>query len=299
MAWVTIKGRRYYRRSWRVNGRVVTEHIGGGIIGELIALVDNSERRDRRIDAGFKRADREGFAQHVRDVFGIERFLANLFTVSANQCGFYQHRRQWRRTRRADPMSLDRLGRQIDKLKAQLEKAERGRAPLMAPDFSGIPEADRDTLQAAAKGDKAALAKAQPYLTDPKYVRAWGNPMTAARCWLVGQVAGDDFVVAQTTYYRATMLQEELGFDRANLLEKIAITRIVHNWLAVAALEVRACQTPVGSRERGNIEKSLTQAERRLMQAVKALAFLRDCSVAALSALVGEVTTVEPTASGT
>lgn len=290
MAWVNIHGRSYYRRSKRVGGRVVTEHIGCGKIGELMALMDDSERIDRRIEADFKRADREVFGLQMRDVFGVERFLCDLFTVLANQCGYYQHRRQWRRTRRADPMSLDRLGRQIDKLKAQLEQTERRRAPLMSPDFSGIPEEDRATLQAAAKGDKAALVKAQPYLTDPKYVHAWGNPMYAARCWLVGQVSGDDIVVARTTHAKMAILQTELGYTEANTLEKIAITRIVHNWLAVAALDVRACQTAAGSRERANVEKSLTQAERRLMQAVKTLAFLRDCSVAALMTRIGEAT---------
>jgi len=193
-------------------------------------------------------------------------------------------------------MSIDRLRRQVDQLREQVEKAERGRAPLMAPDFSGIPEADRATLQAAAKGDKAALAKAQAYLSDPKYIRAWGNPMYAARCWLVGQVSGDDIVVARTTHSRMAMLQKELGYEEANTLEKIVITRVVHNWLAVAALDARACQTGFQTRERANVEKSLTQAERRLMQAVKSLAFLRDCSVAALMARIGDATTVEPKA---
>ena len=190
-------------------------------------------------------------------------------------------------------MIAERLYPQIEKLKAALENAERGRAPLMAPDFSGIPEADRATLQAATKGDKAALAKAKPYLSDPKYIRAWGNPMYAARCWLVGQVSGDDIVVARTTHSRMAMLQKELGHDQANTLEKIVITRVVHNWLAVAALDVKACQLVAGSRERMNVEKSLTQAERRLMQAVKTLAFLRDCSAAELMSRIGEVTTVE------
>ena len=143
MAWVNIDGRRYYRRSKRIGGRVVTEHVGGGKIGELMAMMDDSERIDRRIEADFKRADRDVFGFHVRDVFGIGQFLGDLFTVLANQCGFHQHRRQWRRTRRADPMNLDRLGRQVDKLKEALAVAERARAPLMAPDFSGIPEADR------------------------------------------------------------------------------------------------------------------------------------------------------------
>lgn len=112
--------------------------------------------------------------------------------------------------------------------------------------------------------------------------------MYAACCWLVYQVAWDDRVVARTTHAQMKLLREELGYDAANTLEKVAITRIVHNWLAVAALDVKACQFPAGGKERANVEKSLTLAERRLLQAVKTLAFLRDCTVATLMARLGE-----------
>lgn len=288
MAWVTIKCRRYYRRSRRVNGRVVTEHVGGGRMGELMAAIDEAERTERRMDDDLERASRETFLLQVRDLFGIEQFLADLFAVLGHECGYYQHRRQWRKSRRADPMSIDRLRAQVDKLRERVEQAERRRAPLLAPDFSGIPEEDRAVLQAAAKGDAAALAKAHKYLTDPKYVAQWGDPMCAARCWLVSQVAGDDRLVARATHARAKLLREELGYDTANALEKVAVTRVVHNWLAVAALDAKACQLSVGSRERANTEKGLAQAERRLMQAVKTLAFLRDYSAGALIARIRE-----------
>ncbi len=110
--------------------------------------------------------------------------------------------------------------------------------------------------------------------------------MYAARCWLVGQVAGNDTVVARTTHARVAMLQEELGFAEASVLERLAITRILHNWLAVAALDVRACQASFHGRERANVEKSLALAERRLMQAIKTLAFLRGCTVPTLLARI-------------
>ena len=96
--------------------------------------------------------------------------------------------------------------------------------------------------------------------------------------------------MARTTHARVAILQEELGFANANMLEKLAITRIVHNWLAVAALDVRACQTPLQSRERANVEKSLGQVECRLRQAIKTLAFLRECSAAVLMSRIGSAT---------
>ena len=132
--------------SFQVGGRVVTLHFGGGEFGEMMAALDDAERMDRRIDADLKRAEREGYSIQVQEVFGIDHFLADVFALLASRCGYYQHRRQWRRTRRTDPMSLDRLGRQIDELQAQEERAEQRRAPLIAPDFGGIPEADRATL---------------------------------------------------------------------------------------------------------------------------------------------------------
>lgn len=283
MAWVNIKHGRYYRRSRRVNGRVVNEHIGGGEFGEMMAGLDRIERSGRRIEEGFAQAHRDVYGYAVRDVFSIDEFLGNFFTVLARQSGYHLHHRQLRRNWRTSTMSsignLKKLGEKIGK---QLDQSKR--APLMDANFDGLPEADRVTLQAAAKGDAAALAKAQPYLTDPKYIMAWGNPVYAARCWLVTQVAGDDVIVARATHSRVKMLQDELGFTNASLLEKLAITRIVHNWLAVAALEAKCCQTAFQSRERTNAEKSLSQAERRLMQAIKTLAFLRECSIPALMA---------------
>ncbi len=285
MAWVNIKNGRYYRRSRRINGRVVNEHLGGGEFGEAMAGLDQAERMGRRIDAGLARADRDVYGFVVRDVFGIDEFLGNLFTVLAHQSGFHLHHRQWRRTRKGNAMSgMNTSRKQIKDLGQQLEQTRQRQPPLMAANFEGLPEADRATLQAAAQGDAAALAKAQPYLTDPKYIKQWGNPMYAARCWLVGQVAGDDAVVGRTTHARANMLQEELGFAEGNMLEKLAITRIIHNWLAVAAFEAKACRIPFHSRERSNVDKSLVLAERRLMQAIKTLAFLRECSVPALMA---------------
>ena len=288
MAWVNIKNGRYYRCSRRVNGRVVNEHVGGGELGEAIAGLDDAERMGRRIDAGLAQADRDVHGYAVRDVLGIDEFLGNLFTALARQSGFHLHHRQWRRDRRTSTMSSIRsLRKQIEKLGQQMEQSKR--APLMAANFGGVPEADRATLRAAAKGDAAALAKAQPYLTDPKYIKAWGNPMYAARCWLVGQVAGDDAVIGRTTHARVTMLHDELDFADSSMLEKIAITRIVHNWLAVAALEAKCCQTAFQSRERTNAEKSLSQAERRLLQAIKTLAFLRGCTIPTLMARMGTI----------
>lgn len=112
-------------------------------------------------------------------------------------------------------------------------------------------------------------------ITDRRYITRWGSPMYTAKCWLVSQACRDNMVVARATHNRADQLAADLGFQTANALERLAITRVVHNWLTVGVLEAKACGHKPFTRERAQAERCLSQAERRLMQAIKALAFLR------------------------
>lgn len=65
-------------------------------------------------------------------MFGVDDVLGNLFALLAGRCGVYRHRRQWRLRRRADVRgALKKLARDIEKLKAELDTADRAR-PLMA-----------------------------------------------------------------------------------------------------------------------------------------------------------------------
>ncbi len=52
MAWVNIKGHRYYRRSKRVGGRVVNVHYGRGEVAEAIAAIDQFDRGSPTVRAG-------------------------------------------------------------------------------------------------------------------------------------------------------------------------------------------------------------------------------------------------------
>jgi hypothetical protein len=89
-------------------------------------------------------------------------------------------------------------------------------------------------------------------------------------------------VVARATHNQADQLRDELCYQSANVLERIAITRVVHNWLMVGVLEVKACSWRPHTKERAQVERCLSQAERRLMQAIKALAFLRQVPAGAI-----------------
>ena len=233
----------------------------------------------------------------MREVLIVDRVLADVFAVLADRFGWHRHRRQWRRKRRFDVGVLSGTIKQVRELTRHLkEQRERDeRAPLMRPGMEEVPEGDRAVLAAAAKGDGAALEKAKPYLEDKKYVNRWGNPAYAARCWLVGKVCGDDKLVARATHAKATALADDLGYQTASPLERMAIYRVMNCWLAVSVLEAHACKWQPRAKERLTVERCLALADRRLTAAVKLLATVRRVPVEELLGRVRAAEVVERT----
>jgi hypothetical protein len=270
MAWVTIKGHRYYRRSRRVGGRVVTEHVGRGELADLEAQYDADVRGLDHMDRVARRARVYSDGAEFVAYFEFDDVLACVVSALAHRMGWHRHKRAWRKKRGADMGDIQKLRKKIDKLRAFVDAQ-----PLRAPELYGVPDADRAVLAKAAAGDAAALDAAEPYFSDPVRLRRWGDPMYAARCWLVSQSGGDNAVVQRATHRHATAMRDGLGWEAADALQRLAIVRVVNNWLAVGVLEAKANRIEPGHQSRAAIEKVLSQADRRLMQAVRTLAILR------------------------
>ena len=270
MAWVNINGHRYYRRSKRVGGRVVTEHVGRGELAEMVAAHDRVERELSRSTRDCERSGRRVEAHSFAQFFELDGVVSDVVAALAHRQGWHRHKRQWRRKRGADVRSVDKLRKQVDRL-----VAERKVQPLLTPDLWGVPEADRALLAKAAAGDAEALRAAEPYFKDAARVRRWGDPMHAARCWLVSQSCGENSLVHTATHRHADAMRDGLGWESADALQRVAILRVVNTWLAVGVREAKANRVEPGDAKRLPVERALTQADRRLMQAVRMLATLR------------------------
>lgn len=100
MAWETRqRGSRYYTRSRRVNGQVVREYIGAGIIGEIAAAQDARARQQRS-------TEREDERRVLAEIEALEHPLLGLGSVcdalvqsALEKAGFHNHRGQWRKRR--------------------------------------------------------------------------------------------------------------------------------------------------------------------------------------------------------
>jgi hypothetical protein len=101
MAWERReRGGLYYTRSRKVNGKVLREYIGGGVLGEIAALEDEYERRRREEEAAFWEEERERLetlSAPVDELCEAAETIAQAVLLAA---GFKRHiRSQWRKQR--------------------------------------------------------------------------------------------------------------------------------------------------------------------------------------------------------
>ncbi len=101
MGWETRRGQgRYYTRSRKVNGRVVREYVGGGVLGELAARMDAEDRQRREEKAAAWREERE----RLEELAGlVDEFCEDVETMARAallSAGFRRHNRgEWRKPR--------------------------------------------------------------------------------------------------------------------------------------------------------------------------------------------------------
>jgi hypothetical protein len=94
------RGGLYYTRTHKVNGRVVREYVGGGLLGELAARMDAEERRRRKEEAAAWKEEQErmeALAAPVEELCEDVEVIARAALLAA---GYHRHNRgEWRKRR--------------------------------------------------------------------------------------------------------------------------------------------------------------------------------------------------------
>jgi hypothetical protein len=94
------RGGLYYTRTRKVNGKVVREYVGGGVLGELAAHMDAEERRLREEEKASRREERErldALTAPGEELCEAAEVIARAVLLAS---GYHQHNRgEWRKKR--------------------------------------------------------------------------------------------------------------------------------------------------------------------------------------------------------
>lgn len=90
---------RYWYRTEREGGRVVSRYLGFGEVAGLIAELDSFEIGERQHTAEIERADRRAFADIDNAVAEHGRLVRALTAGVLLASGYHTHKRQWRKRR--------------------------------------------------------------------------------------------------------------------------------------------------------------------------------------------------------
>lgn len=94
------KDGRYYTRSRRVNGRVVREYVGSGMVGELAAQLDGLERQMRENKRATFDAERDEVSALDAPLAVLDELADLLARAALAAAGYVQHHRgEWRKRR--------------------------------------------------------------------------------------------------------------------------------------------------------------------------------------------------------
>jgi hypothetical protein len=100
MAWERReRGDRYYTRSRRVEGGMVREYVGKGIVGELAAQTDAEGRQRREAEATQGRVEVQRMEELVAPVVELCEVAEVLVLAHLVAGGWHKHKGQWRRRR--------------------------------------------------------------------------------------------------------------------------------------------------------------------------------------------------------
>ena len=94
------RGGLYYTRSRKVNGRVVREYVGGGVLGELAARMDAEDRQRREEETAAWREERERLEELAGLVDELCEDVETMARAALLAAGFERHNRgRWRKPR--------------------------------------------------------------------------------------------------------------------------------------------------------------------------------------------------------
>ena len=93
------RGTSYYTRSRRVDGRVRREYIGGGIVGQVAARLDEYECLRKEETAAYWKEQQDNLQRDLAFLLELEKMAEILTRAQLLAAGCHKHKGEWRRAR--------------------------------------------------------------------------------------------------------------------------------------------------------------------------------------------------------
>ena len=105
MGWESRRGQgRYYTRSRKVNGRIIREYVGTGLVAELAAQQDAEARAQRLAERARLQHEVTRWGAAAAPLTELSHLLDGLTAAALITAGYHQHHRgAWRKRRHGTP----------------------------------------------------------------------------------------------------------------------------------------------------------------------------------------------------
>jgi hypothetical protein len=274
MAWETRNHRTYYYRSHRIGARVHKEYIGAGFLGQSRADLDVSKRHLRNLEA----AETRSFRQELESFETLLKLYGRNVEAQVSEtlaaAGYHRPKRGvWRK-------------RRMKTVKDETKSAPSTKAEKKVPDSAEVSH----LLERFGKGDKTALGPLIEFMKKyPAWVAQTDLSVNAERA-LIKQITSQDGDLAKSILeVRQDQLRQELATLNPTPLESLLIRRVSLCWLqAYHADYLFAQHIHQGLMGTEYIQKYQDRANKRLLQAVKALAQVRRLGLPMVQVNIGE-----------
>lgn len=99
MGWESRRGGQYYYQKKRIDGRVVSEYVGGGTFAQALSCLEAADRTERAVERERKREARRSEEEADAALDAVTDMATILTTAALLVAGCHTHRGQWRRKR--------------------------------------------------------------------------------------------------------------------------------------------------------------------------------------------------------
>jgi hypothetical protein len=251
MAWERRKGRNYYYRSRWVNGRVVREYVGTGVVAEMAARLDAEAAEERALVQVARLRTLAELEELDLMLEQIDREVNAAVSAAMAVAGFHWHRGEWRKKTMTTPDATNTTLTQ-------------------QPQCSEL-------VARARTGDTGAMNQIMPLFDDPRNVDAFGgNVAMRSTHMVITRMVGQDLVSEEAIQRKLELLRTELAGPNPAPLERLVVDRVVALWLHLHKLEGEYAVVGDGDPTRaGYYHRAITSAQKRYFTAIRELTNVR------------------------